>query len=82
MLESTNALIGALIAVMRDSDRCQRLFAASTLAQQEEDKSTDYAEQLDEALSDLRDEYVTRQPQAALLTYEELRELVKHDAVD
>ena len=78
MLESTNALIGALIAVMREVDRCDAIVAAESLPAEEEEELGDYMNQLQEALSDLREVYEARLPEhPTLLPYGELRQRVR-----
>lgn len=78
MFESMNSLIGALIAVMREVDRCDALVAAGGLSVEEEDELGDYLNQLQEALSDMREAYEARLPEhPALLPYAELRQRVR-----
>jgi hypothetical protein len=78
MFESTNALIGALIAVMREVDRCDALVGAQTLPEEEEEDLGDYMNQLQEALSDMREAYEARLPEhPTMLPYAELRARVK-----
>lgn len=78
MLESTNALIGALIAVMREIDRCDALITSQALSEEAEEELGEYLNQLQEALPDLREVYevrLTEHPQ--LLPYLALRDYVK-----
>jgi hypothetical protein len=73
MFESTNALIAALIAVMRDLRRCERLLAGGLLPDSEEEEIGPLVDQLHEAIADLSDAYVTRQAEHPnLLSLEEL----------
>jgi len=60
MLESTNALIGALAAVVREIDRSRRRLEDGLLDGNEEEALELLMEQLDEAFSDLAQEYENR----------------------
>jgi len=60
MLESTNALIGALIAVMRELDRCEKKLAGGSLTEDEEEALGPFIDQLHEALADLSAVYEER----------------------
>ena len=78
MLESTNALVGALIAVMREVDRCDALIASQALPEDEEEELGDYMNQLQEALADMREAYEARSTEhPSLLQYDALRTHVK-----
>ena len=61
MLESTNALLSALIAVLRELKRCQQLLALGSLPDSEEEELGPFVEQLHEALADLSSAYRSRQ---------------------
>lgn len=61
MLESTNALLSTLIAVMRELRRCQKLLATGTLPDSEEEELGPFVDQLHEALADLSSTYSARQ---------------------
>jgi len=60
MLESTNALMGALIAVLSESRRLERLIASGTLSQDIEERLTSRVEQMHAAYGDLSEEYERR----------------------
>jgi hypothetical protein len=62
MLEDTNALVGALIAVLSESKRLEALIAGGTLSQEDEDRMIDRAEQIQLAYGDLSEEYERRLP--------------------
>lgn len=77
MLESTNALIGALIAVLRELNRNQSLVDGSLLTEEEVEGLEPYIDQLHEALSDLSECYESRRASHPnLLTLEQLRRRV------
>lgn len=61
MLESTNALLSTLIAVLRESRRCQHLLDGGSLPEAEEEELGPFVNQLHEALADLSSAYVARQ---------------------
>lgn len=61
MLESTNALLSTLIAVLRESRRCQHLLDGGALPEAEEEELGPFVNQLHEALADLSSAYVARQ---------------------
>jgi hypothetical protein len=74
MLEDTNALVGALIAVLSESKRLEALIAGGTLSQEDEDRMIDRAEQIQLAYGDLSEEYERRLPsQPRLLSLEALK---------
>ncbi|WEN15107.1 hypothetical protein PY254_00020 [Rhodanobacter sp. AS-Z3] len=74
MLESTNALIGALAAVIREMKRCQNELDSGLLAEQAEEDLGVFAEQLHEAYADLAAEYEARLSlHAGLLDVDALR---------
>lgn len=78
MLESTNALIGALIAVPRELQRCQSLIDGGQLTEEEEEDMGPFIDQLHEALSDLSECYeLRRTSHPNLLTLEQLEQRVK-----
>jgi hypothetical protein len=78
MLESTNALLGALIAVMTEIDRCDKLVANQSLAETAEEELGDYLNQLQEALADLGEAYEARlADHPTLLPLHQLRERVR-----
>jgi hypothetical protein len=80
MLESTNALMGALIAVMKEIDRCDTLIAKQELSETEEEELGDYLNQLQEALADLGAVYETRRlDHPALLPLPQFREHIKSE---
>jgi hypothetical protein len=60
MLESTNALIAALIAVLRDLKRCSYLLESGSLSDAHEEELGPFVDQLHEALSDLSQAYEAR----------------------
>ena len=63
MLESTNALIGALAAVVRELDRCQLLVDSGNLEDSAEEAMGPLIDQLHEALADLSEAYEARRAQ-------------------
>lgn len=77
MLESTNALIGTLVAVLRELRRCQALIADGTLPEAEEEEMGSFIDQLHEALSDLSQVYEARRAvHTSLLTFDELSQRI------
>ena len=60
MLESTNALAAALIAVLRELKRTQLLLDGGSLPEAEEEELGPFVDQLHEALSDLSAAYESR----------------------
>jgi hypothetical protein len=73
MLESTNALISTLIAVLRELNRCQNLLDAGTLPEADEEELGPFVDQLHEALADLSSAYAARQAEnPSLLSLETL----------
>lgn len=73
MLESTNALISTLIAVLRELNRCQHLLDAGTLPEAQEEELGPFVDQLHEALADLSSACSARQSEnPSLLTVEAL----------
>lgn len=78
MLEDTNALIGALIAVLGESARLEKLIAGGDLSDADEDKFMDRVEQMHAAYGDLSEEYERRLPKhPGLLSLEALQERVR-----
>ena len=78
MLEDTNALIGALIAVLSDSARLEKLIASGDLSNADEDRFMDRVEQMHAAYGDLSEEYERRLPRhPGLLSLEALQQRVK-----
>ena len=81
MLESTNALLSTLIAVLRESRRCQHLLDGGSLAEAEEEELGPFVNQLHEALADLSSVYVTRQSEnPSLITLEALNARIAAEA--
>lgn len=81
MLENTNALIGALTAVVSESSRLEKLVASGSLSEPEQERMMDRAEQLDAAYGDLSEEYERRlSDHPALLSLEALRARIEADA--
>lgn len=77
MLENTNALIGALIAVLRELRRCQARLDGGTLPEDAEEEMGPFVDQLHEALSDLSEVYeVRRVGHPQLLTFDQLAQRV------
>ena len=77
MLENTNALIGALIAVLRELRRCQALIDGGTLPEQAEEEMGLFIDQLHEALSDLSYTYESRRSEyPTLLSFDELAQRI------
>ena len=77
MLESTNALIGTLIAVLRELRRCQTLIDGGQLPEQMEEEMGPFIDQLHEALSDLSQTYESRRVAfPTLLTFNELAQRI------
>lgn len=73
MLENTNALIGTIIAVLRELRRCQALLDEGSLDEDAEEEMGDFVNQLHEALADLSAVYNLRlTPDSKLLTIDEL----------
>lgn len=78
MLEDTNALIGALTAVLSESARLEKLIASGDLSDADEDKFMDRVEQMHAAYGDLSEEYERRLPgHPGLLSLDALRERIK-----
>jgi uncharacterized protein YciI len=61
MLESTNALLATLIAVLRELKRSQQLLTSGSLPDKEEEELGPFVDQLHEALADLSSAYTARQ---------------------
>ena len=81
MLESTNALIGALIAVMREIRRMEAALSDETRAESDEADLEALGEQLHEAYADLAEVYEARQAQhPSLLSLEALQARVNAEA--
>ncbi len=80
MLESTNALIGALIAVLRELRRCQDLIDGGTLPERAEEEMGPFIDQLHEALSDLSHTYESRRSTyPTLLTFDALAQRIANE---
>ncbi|AEG02523.1 hypothetical protein Metme_4172 [Methylomonas methanica MC09] len=78
MLESTNALIGALIAVLRELQRCRSLIDGGLLSEEAEEEMGPFIDQLHEALADLSESYESRRAaHPNLLTLEQLEQRAK-----
>lgn len=78
MLESTNALIGAQIAVLRELQRCRSLIDGGLLSEEAEEEMGPFIDQLHEALADLSECYESRRAaHPNLLTLEQLEQRVK-----
>lgn len=78
MLEDTNALIGALTAVLSESAHLEKLIASGDLSDADEDKFMDRVEQMHAAYGDLSEEYERRLPgHPGLLSLDALRERIK-----
>lgn len=60
MLESTNSLLAAMIAVLRELKRCQLLLDNGSLSDAEEEELGPFVDQLHEAFSDLSTAYELR----------------------
>ena len=62
MFANTNALVGALIAVLSESQRLEALIASGSLSDDEEERLIDRAEQVHAAYGELAEEYERRLP--------------------
>jgi uncharacterized protein (DUF885 family) len=81
MLESTNALIGALIAVMREIKRMEAALSDEKRAESDAADLEALGEQLHEAYADLAEVYEARQAKhPSLLSLEALRERINAEA--
>ena len=81
MLEDTNALIGALVAVLSESARLEKLIASGELTDADEDKFMDRVEQMHAAYGDLSEEYERRLPEhPSLLSLDALKARIEADA--
>lgn len=81
MLESTAALLSTLIAVLRESRRCQHLLDGGLLPEAEEEQLGPFVDQLHEALADLSSAYVARQSEnPSLITLEALNVKIAAEA--
>ena len=81
MLESTNALLSTLIAVLRESRRCQHMLDGGLLPEAEEEELGPFVDQLHEAIADLSSAYVARQSEnPSLITLEALNARVAAEA--
>ncbi len=81
MLEDTNALIGALIAVLSESSRLEKLLASGALSDSDEERLMDRVEQMHAAYGDLSEEYERRLPgHPSLLSLDALRARIEADA--
>lgn len=73
MLESTNALLATMIAVLRELKRCQLALDSSSLPEAEEEALGPFVDQLHEAFSDLSAVYESRSEHQALISVASLR---------
>jgi hypothetical protein len=74
MFANTNALVGALIAVMSESSRLEALIAGGSLPDEEEERLMDRVEQMHAAYGELAEEYERRLPDhPGLLSLDALR---------
>ena len=81
MLESTNALLSTLIAVLRESRRCEQLLDGGSLPEAEEEELGPSVNQLHEALADLSSAYVARQSEnPSLISLEALNVKIAAEA--
>lgn len=62
MFANTNALVGALIAVISESARLEALIASGALPEDEEERLMDRVEQMHAAYDELAQEYERRLP--------------------
>ena len=62
MFANTNALVGALIAVISESARLEALIAGGSLPEDEEERLMDRVEQMHAAYGELAEEYERRLP--------------------
>lgn len=62
MFANTNALVGALIAVISESTRLEALIAGGSLPEDEEERLMDRVEQMHAAYGELAQEYERRLP--------------------
>lgn len=60
MLKNTNALIGALIAVLSESQRLEKILSSEVLSDAEESRISDRVELMHLAYADLSEEYERR----------------------
>jgi hypothetical protein len=83
MLESTNALVGALTAVLRELRRSQLALESEALSLAEEEELGPFVDQLHEALADLSAAYEGRLPEhPKMIPLAELREKIASEAVE
>jgi hypothetical protein len=83
MLKSTSALVGALIAVLSESTRLERLIASGNLSETEEERLIDRTEQMHAAYGDLAEKYERRLvDQPGLLTLDALKARVEAERAD
>ena len=81
MLENTNALIGALTAVLSESTRLEKLIASGSLSEDDEERLMDRVEQMHLAYGDLSEEYEGRLPvHPGLLSLDALKARIEADA--
>jgi hypothetical protein len=81
MLESTNALVGALIALLSESRRLEGLIASGSLSQEDEERLIDRVEQMHLAYGDLSEEYERRLPDhPRLATLEALKARIEAES--
>jgi len=81
MLENTNALIGALTAVLSESSRLEKLIASGSLSDDDEERLMDRVEQMHLAFGDLSEEYERRLPaHPGLLSLDALKARIEADA--
>lgn len=82
MLESTNALIAALVATLRELRRSQLLLEGGGLSEAEEEELGPFVNQLHEALADLSEAYDGRRSeQPHLLSLEALRSRIEMESM-
>ncbi|WLI89161.1 hypothetical protein Q4S45_21090 [Massilia sp. R2A-15] len=67
MLESTNALLAAITAVLREMKRCQLLLDSGSLGEAEEEELGPFVDQLHEAFADLSTVYESRRSEHSKL---------------
>lgn len=82
MLESTNALIGALVAVLAESKRLEAALASGTLSESDEDRISDRLEQMHLAYADLSEAYEQRLPDhPKLLSLDALKARIASESI-
>jgi hypothetical protein len=81
MLENTNALIGALTALLSESSRLEKLIASGSLSDDDEERLMDRVEQMHLAFGDLSEEYERRLPaHPGLVSLDALKSRIEADA--